>query len=99
MDRSQFTSWRFSETIRQRGLLGSMGTVGDGYDNAPMESFRGSMQIELMDRKKWTTVAELLTAIAVYIENFYNEIRRHSSLNYLTPYEFEMLLETTAVLT
>ena len=94
----QFTSWRFSETIRQRGLLGSMGTIGDGYDNSPMESFWGSMQIELLDRRRWTTVAELSMAMADYIENFYNEIRRHSSLEYLTPNEFEMLLEITAAI-
>ena len=94
----QFTSWRFSETIRQRGLLGSMGTIGDGYDNFPMQSFWGSMQIELLDRRRWTTVAELSMAMADCIEDFYNEIRRHSSLEYLTPNEFEMLLETTAAI-
>lgn len=92
----QFTSWRFSETIRQRGLLGSMGTVGDGYDNSPMESFGGSMQIELLDRRMWTTVAGTSMAMANYIENFHNEARRHSSLEYLTPNEFELLMETTA---
>jgi len=47
------------------------------------------MQIELLNRKKWTTKVELSVAIADYIENFYNPLRRHSSLNYLTPIEFE----------
>ena len=41
-----------------------MGTVGDCYDNAPMESFWGSMQIELLNRKKWMTYVELATAMA-----------------------------------
>jgi putative transposase len=88
---SQFTSWAFSENVRRLGLLGSMGTVGDCYDNAPMESFWGSMQIELLNRQKWKTVLELSSAMAEWIETFYNPIRRHSSLGYLTPNEYEAL--------
>ena len=61
---SQFTSWGFSELIRTRHLVGSMGTVGDCYDNAPMESFWGTMQIELLNRKKWRTKIELSIAMA-----------------------------------
>lgn len=95
---SQFTSWGFSENIRRYGLLDSMGTVGDCYDNSPMESFWGTMQIELLNRKRWTTVVELSVAMAEFIENFYNPWRRHSSLNYLTPNEFENLqLPTTQI--
>ena len=86
---SQFTSWAFSEKVRQLGLLSSMGTIGDAYDNAPMESFWGSMQVELLNRQPWHTFVELSTAIADYIENFYNTNRRHSSIGYLTPQEFE----------
>ncbi len=86
---SQFTSWAFSKNIARIGLSGSMGTIGDCYDNAPMESFWGSMQIELLNRKRWASVLELSEAMADYIENFYNARRRHSSLDYLTPDEFE----------
>ena len=68
-----------------------MGTVGDCFDNAPMESFWGSMQIELLNRKRWTTYVELATAMADCIDNFYNPTRRHSPLGYLTPDEFEAL--------
>ena len=68
-----------------------MGTTGDCYDNAPMESFWGTMQIELLNRQKWSTVVELTQAIADYIENFYNPARRHRSLDYLSPTEFEDL--------
>ena len=68
-----------------------MGTVGDCYDNAPMESFWGSMQIELLNRQRWRTNLELAIAIADYIEHFYNPARRHSALGYLTPNEFEDL--------
>jgi putative transposase len=88
---SQFTSWAFSQNIARLGLMGSMGTTGDCYDNSPMESFWGSMQIELLNRQRWTTHVELASAIADYIENFYNPTRRHSSLEYLTPLEFEAL--------
>jgi putative transposase len=88
---SQFTSWSFSQNLRHHKLIGSMGTVGDCFDNAPMESFWGSMQIELLNRKKWMTYVELATAMADYIVNFYNTRRRHSSLDYLTPNEYEAL--------
>ena len=56
---SQFTSWAFTENVRRLGLISSMGTVGDCYDNAPMESFWGSMQIELLNRDRWRTNIEL----------------------------------------
>ena len=68
-----------------------MGTVGDCYDNSPIESFWGSMQIELLNRQRWTTVVELSVAMADYIENFYNPARRHNSLDYFTPNEFDEL--------
>jgi putative transposase len=91
---SQFTSWAFTENVRRLGLVSSMGTAGDCYDNAPMESFWGSMQIELLNRQTWRTKVELAIAIADWIEHFYNPIRRHSALNYLTPNEFEDLHST-----
>jgi putative transposase len=88
---TQFTSWGFTENVRNYGLMGSMGTIGDCYDNAPMESFWGSMQIELLNRQKWRTKIELSIAMADYIVHFYNDERRHSSIDYLTPTEFEDL--------
>ena len=91
---SQFTSWAFTENVRRLGLISSMGTVGDCFDNAPMESFWGSMQIELLNRQRWRTNLQLAVGIADYIENFYNVARRHSALNYLTPIEFEDLHST-----
>lgn len=87
---AQFTSWAFGDKIRSAGLMPSFGTVGDGLDNAMMESFWSSMQIELLDRKKWNTRVELANAIFEYIEVFYNRRRRHSSVGYLTPIEFEL---------
>jgi putative transposase len=88
---SQFTSWAFTQNVHRLGLAPSMGTVGDCYDNAPMESFWGSLQIELLDRRTWKTRIELSSAIADYVGVFYNSERRHSALSYLTPNEFEAL--------
>ena len=68
----------------------SFGTVGDGLDNAMMESFWSSMQIELLDRKRWKTRVELSNAMFDYIEIFYNRQRRHSQLDYVSPIEFEL---------
>jgi putative transposase len=86
----QFTSWVFTEQIRRAGLMPSFGSVGDGLDNAMMESFWGSMQIELLNRQRWKTRVELANAMFEYIEIFYNRQRRHSELNYRTPVEYEI---------
>jgi putative transposase len=88
---TQYTSWLFGSRLREAGLLGSMGKVACAYDNSLMESFFGSMQIELLDRRLWATRAELANAIFEYIEAFYNPTRRHSALGYLAPVEFEDL--------
>lgn len=92
---AQYTSWLFGTRLREAGLLGSMGKVACAYDNSLMESFFGSMQIELLDRRIWSTRTELGQAIFEWIEAFYNPTRRHSSLGYLSPIEFEHL-HTTA---
>ena len=86
---SQFASWAFSQKVKQAGLAPSMGSVGSAYDNAMMESFWGRMQVELLNRKRWKTRVELANSIHDYIELFHNTRRRHSSLNMLTPAEFE----------
>lgn len=66
------------------------GSVGDGLDNAMMESFWSSMQIELLNRRRWKTRVELANAIFDYIEIFFNRQRRHSALGYHTPTEYEL---------
>ncbi|MGP5365614.1 IS3 family transposase [Brachybacterium tyrofermentans] len=95
----QFTSWVFTQKIRSAGLLPSFGTVGDGLDNAMMESFWSSMQIELLNRKKWNTRIELANAIFEYIEVFYNRRRRHSSLEYATPNDYDLARTPQALAT
>lgn len=85
----QFTSWAFTRRAIDSGLLPSMGSVGDCYDNAMMESFWSRMQVELLDRKRWKTRVELATATFDYIEVFHNRQRRHSALGMMSPIEFE----------
>ena len=66
-----------------------MGSVGDCFDNAMVESFWSRMQVELLDRKRWHTRIELANAIFEYLEIWHNRQRRHTSLGMLTPIEFE----------
>lgn len=87
----QYTSWAFGQRLPAAGLLGSMGTVGDCYDNAMMESFWGTMQLELLDTKEWQTRDELANAIFEWIECWYNPKRRHSSIGMHSPVTFETL--------
>jgi putative transposase len=68
-----------------------MGSIGDCFDNAAIESFWGRMQTELLNRKRWKTRIELANAIFDYLEIFHNRQRRHSSIGMLTPIEYEML--------
>jgi putative transposase len=86
---TQFSSWAFTRRALDSGLLLSMGSVGDCFDNAVIESFWSRMQVELLDRKRWSTRVELANAIFEYLEIFHNRRRRHSSLSMLTPIEFE----------
>ena len=94
---SQYTSWIFGHRLRAAGLLGSMGRVASSVDNGLMESFWSTMQRELLDRQRWTSRADLGSAIFEWIEAFYNPRRRHSALGYLSPVQFEEL--HTAALT
>ncbi len=86
---TQFSSWAFTRRALDSGLLPSMGSVGDCFDNAVIESFWSRMQVELLDRRRWRTRMELANAIFEYLEIFHNRQRRHSSLSMLTPVEFE----------
>jgi putative transposase len=88
---SQYTSWAFGKRLRDAGLLGSMGTVGDCYDNAMMESFWHTMQLELLDTRAWDTREELANAVFEWIECWYNPYRRHSSIGMHSPVTYERL--------
>ena len=86
---TQFTSWAFTRRALDSGLVPSMGSVGDYFDNAVIESFWSRMQVELLDRQKWKTRVELANAIFEYLEIFHNRQRRHSALGMLSPVQFE----------
>jgi putative transposase len=89
VESAQFASWAFTQRAKDSGLVPSMGSVGDCYDNAMIEVFWSRMQTELLDRRRWKTRVELANAIFEYLELFHNRTRRHSSLGMLTPLEFE----------
>jgi putative transposase len=86
---TQYTAWAFGQRLRAAGLLASMGTVGDALDNAAVESFFGTLQVELLDRRRWETRRQLALAIFEFIEAWYNPQRRHSALDYHSPISFE----------
>jgi transposase InsO family protein/transposase-like protein len=86
---TQFTSWAFTHRAKTSGLVPSMGSIGDCYDNAMIESFWSRMQVELLDGQRWLTRVQLANAIFEYLEVFHNRQRRHSALQMLTPIEFE----------
>jgi putative transposase len=85
----QFGSWAFTRRAKDSGLVPSMGSIGDCFDNAVIESFWSRMQVELLDRQRWRTRLQLANAIFEYLEIFHNRQRRHSALGWLTPLEFE----------
>jgi transposase InsO family protein len=93
---AQYTSWAFGHRLREAGLLGSMGRVGSAYDNAMMESFFGTLQRELLDRRQWATRKELASAIFEWIEAWYNPRRRHTSIDNLSPVDYERLFTAAA---
>ena len=86
---SQYTSLAFGSRCRQAGITQSMGSVGDCYDNALAESFFATLECELIDRCRWRTHTEARMAVFDFIEGFYNPLRRHSALGYLSPATFE----------
>jgi len=85
---TQYTSIAFTDRLTQLGLTPSMGSRGDAFDNAVIESWHATLQTELLDRRQWRTRDELRTALFHFIEIFYNRRRLHSSLGYLSPVEF-----------
>jgi putative transposase len=86
---SQYTSWAFGRRLRAAGLLGSMGSVGDAYNNSVAESFFGTLQLELLDTRTWPDRDTLAAAIFDWIEAWYNPYRRHTSIDMLSPLAYE----------
>lgn len=85
----QYTSLAFGKRCEQLGVRPSMGSVGDAYDNAMAESFFATLECELLDRTRFETQREAKLSVFEWIEAWYNPQRRHSSIGYLSPMEFE----------
>jgi putative transposase len=88
---AQFRSNAFARTIKNNGLVGSIGRVGACGDNAAMESFFALLQKNVLDRQRWTTREDLRLAIITWIERTYHRRRRQRRLGRLTPVEYETL--------
>jgi len=91
LEPGQYASLAFGSTLRESGLLASMGSRGDAYDNAAAESFMATIKTELVKRTTFKTRDAARLALFEYIETFYNPLRRHSSLGYKSPVEFEQI--------
>jgi putative transposase len=90
----QYTSYAFGQRCREMGVMPSMGSVGDAYDNAMAESFFATLERELLNRRRFKTQTEARLAVFEWIEGWYNPHRRHSSLGYLSPINYERRLLT-----
>jgi putative transposase len=86
---SQYASDHYQRLLGKHGITCSMSGVGQCWDNAPMESFFASLKKELVHHEDYQTRAEARASIIDYIEMFYNPKRRHSSLGYRSPNEYE----------
>ncbi len=93
MARYWFRSNAFVRTVKNNGLIGSMGRVGACGDNAAMESFFNLLQKNVLNRQRWTTRDQLRLAIVVWIEKTYHRRRRQDTLGRMTPIEFETLTQ------
>lgn len=85
----QYASGDFQDMLRTAGIVCSMSRKGNCWDNAVAESFFGKLKVEQVNDKKYRTLEEAKLDIFWYIEVFYNRIRRHASLGYVSPEEFE----------
>lgn len=82
---SQYCSPLYQRILKQFGMTASMSRRGNCYDNAPMESFWGTLKTELIHQRRYATRQCAQQEITDYIEIFYNRLRRHSRLGYLSP--------------
>ena len=95
----QYTSYAFGKRCQEMGVMPSTGSVGDAYDNAMAESFFATLEREVLNRRRFKTQAEARMAIFEWLEGWYNPHRRHSSLGYLSPINYERKLLTNETAT
>lgn len=87
---SPYASDAYRAELARLGSIASMSRRGDCWDNAVAESFFSTLTFELLDRTTFATHGQARSAVGSYIEHFYNLRRRHSTINYLSPIEFEL---------
>ena len=85
----QYTSVAFGKRCQEANVKPSMGTIGDAFDNAMCESFFATLECELLDRRCFHSQSEARIAVFQWIEGWYNSRRRHSSLDYQSPINYE----------
>lgn len=88
---SQYCSLDYQAELRKHGVLISMSGKGNCFDNAMVETFFKTLKSELVWRTAFQTRSEATAAIGRYIDSFYNPVRRHSALNFISPLQFERL--------
>ena len=88
----QYACADFRAVLDAHGFVASMSRKGDCWDNAVAESFFATIKGEMIDHEDFQTRAEAIAAIADYIDGFYNVTRMHSSIDYMSPIEFELKL-------
>ena len=94
LESAQYTSYAFQQVLDDHQVLGSIGSVGDAYDNSMAESFVDSFKTELIRDRVWRTRSQLELAIVEYV-GWFNNDRLHGSLGDLPPTEFEALYAAT----
>jgi putative transposase len=88
---SQYTDQAYQALLKDHGIRVSMNDAGSWYDNAPIESFFGTLKSELVHHCVYHTHDEAKADVFFYVESFYNRRRRHSALDYLSPEAYEQL--------
>lgn len=93
---SQYACDEFRRELELHGVRASMSRKADCWDNAVAESFFATLELELIANSRWQTRAEARTAVFEFIESWYNRVRRHSTLGYLSPVQYEEKLRSAA---
>ncbi len=88
---AQYTALSLGKRLEKAGIIPSMGGAGSALDNAISESFVASLKTELLHRHRFLSREAAMSSVFDYIEGFYNRVRRHSSLGYLSPSDYEQM--------
>lgn len=94
---SQYCALQYGKLLEQFGMTASMSRKGNCYDNAPMESFWGTLKQELVHHRRYRSRQEAIQEIREYIEVFYNRQRRQARLEYLSPVAYEKKFYQTRI--